>query len=388
MKKSVFLVIAVLFTLISCEKVELPQFDAFPQNGKDLISIEVNDGQSQLKSSNGDTIIVVSNKRLIFSYTVDPSITVVGQIWTFHDGTTSQEKMPSYPYNGYGMLPITLVVQTDDNQQFERIVYLDLYTRGNLQPIIFLGSDPAGANTWNVHVALYKNAFFPLHSSNYQIKGTVTPTPWGGSITIAAADTNYRLDNNSLHYVSGEFGDWVKGSFLISTGTHEMAVYKTKNSQEVWGQFKGSQFTTGSNYGLIKFFVEQDGSVSSEQGFTEVPGEGGDLGVNGVTRLSRDGDYVTVYLNQHQNFSNISPFFRKRLDNGLWGSNQNLESVAGFINWGKYVAHISTFPHIVRYGPEIGDPNVLNQKIAESVLWNNHYEALEITLAMIEQASK
>ncbi len=382
---AVLMTVVLIFPFQSCEKVPIPDFDQELEHlsGEGIINIKVSYAEDidPKAAAMYDTLMTEGNKVLSFAYT--STIPMTSQMWTFHDGTTSNSKIGSYLYWGFDIKPITLITFDGSGNSYETVAYVDLFPRGNGDPVIWVGSTSMGANVYKVDFAIYKNGI-DNRPGNYLVKGSVTSTPWAGSLTVAPVDTNYRLANNQLMApATGDVGHWIKVSVNVITGFHQMAVYKNISNTELWGNFKGSEYVA-ENVGLINFYVGANGTVSSQQTAENIPGEGGDTGSNPVVRLALSGNNVIVYLNNQENFTSINSFKRHLQGDETWSSPIALQAVTDAPYWGMFQAPLTSFPQKIRFGSNMSMPTSYNPNMANSLFWNSFYSYLDINPVIVK----
>jgi hypothetical protein len=391
MKKISFMFfIAIIIAMVGCEKIPQPEFINNPetphQDGRGILTININpDGALKSTSSAGDTVKVESNKMFIFSYT--STIPMVSQTWEFFDGSLSNEAIASYYYWGFNQKPVSLVTQDGDGNTYEISVMLDLYARYPGDPVIWLGSELVGSDKYKVSFAVYKNGI-TQETGPYRLFGSVTPDPWEDYIDTSPDDTNYRYNPQNhqlLPAISGDVGRWIKVvTHSVLPGDHTMTVLKTVGLEDIWGNFKGSEYVSDDDHSSILFNLSADGTVSSATGASQLPGAGGDTGSNAVIRIDIIDDDVIVYFNNNQHYSSINSWTRYLLPDQDWSNPLLLDAVPGFIFWAKYEDNIDNFPLAMEFGPQINQLDNLSENIEQSMFWDNFYNYLYINPLVID----
>lgn len=368
------LILAVIFS--SCEKLEY---------------VEPNDGDSSgitLKSSStatsveGDTISIEVQRTGVFkvAYTFTATTATV----TFADNSVIQLTGDGYfekkfTQVGFTWLKVTAI--DDLNQVHERTYQVKVVVLFN-DPVKFLSVTPVvGSNFFKVRIALTKNGMI-LGSYPYAYTGSVTNPLWS-TVYFAAADTNYRIENNVAYPMPvGQTGSWISTELTLLPGDYEMGVGKMVNNQLVWGEFMGSYFVSPSNTTMIHFTLLPNGTIAGNTSGLLMPGSIGDAGNSPVVRFSENSNGSwTMFLNNGADFSSLpGPFIKTLLSTELWGVPMAQSYVDGFDNWGQIL--ISTpIPETImfQFGSNIQAPDYINPNMSSSGYYDGRYGYLAVS---------
>ncbi|MBN2884615.1 hypothetical protein JXE04_01695 [Patescibacteria group bacterium] len=367
------LIMAIFFS--ACKKLEY------------TIPLSAEDSRIMLKSSSAATVdggTIYVQMRTMCAFSIETSLSVSAMQVKFEDG--------SYvvPNNGYfeknweetGLTWLTITILDQNNQAYSKTYYVKVVT--SLQePVVFIAVDPiVGTNFFSVRLALLKNGL-PLGSGAIAYTGSVTNPPWS-TVYFLAADTNYRLKDNTLIPATGsEVGDWLGLSMQLLPGDYQMGAGRMNNGSLIWGDFMGSDFVSLGNKTMIEFTLTADGKIISNAINSLLPGSIGDSGFNAVVRFSADenGNWI-LYVNNGESFSSLSaPFVKLLSDDGSWNNPVLQSPVTDFPNWGKITIPYP-IPDIIKYhfGSDVHAHDDVNVNMPYSKYWNSQTGVLETIL--------
>lgn len=376
-----------LFVFSACQKIEYVEPDENAANDG-VLKISVSGGPlgAGVKSANslGDTIVIEGGNVYTFSYT--SSVTMNSVLWTFgNNSTTSTAVMPTNKYErAFAISSVTLVGVDAGGVSHQAQIWLNNLPRAGGDPIIWAGKTLISAGVYREEFWLYKNGAY-MTPLDYKFKGNVTTPPWGPLVTIAPADTNYRMEGNQLYAMpAGENGHWVK--ILIDNPINfdaEVAplIRVTTSLGEQWANFKNSQFVNSSNFGLMHYHVDANGNVSTSGGGNPLmPGVGGDNYLR--FDVNQNGANVVIYQNNEAAFTSISPWIQFK-NNDSWATPVHASlAVAGFPNWSKYEIPVLDLPKRARFGSVMATPTP-NPNNLSSIFYDPIYKDLFIDITII-----
>jgi len=248
-------------------------------------------------------------------------------------------------------------------------------------PIKFMSVTPiSGSNYYSVVMACSKNGI-PFNGGDYRYTGSITVPIWQ-TTEIPVADTNYRIENNTLYAVpTGQVGSWICIRFNIVPGSYEMGVGKYKDGSLTWGSFYNSMFVPSSEPTLIKFSLSQTGVITSGATSSEMPGNIGDQGDGPVLRFEENENGTwNMYVNNNEPFSSLtSPFVKYLGNNEVWQSPILQSPVANYPNWGMVVL-ATPLPDDLRlqFGNNSNIPLNVNGTMSNSLYWDGRYDYLSV----------
>lgn len=390
--KNVFLAIMAIamIMLSSCQKQEFVEFDDLNPQDDGVLKIAVTGGPlgGGLKSSsaiNGDTINIEGGNT--YSFTYSSTLTITSVEWTFsnNNNVVSDKLASNYYARQFIVSSVTLVGMDNQGNYHQSILYLNCLPRVSGDPILFKGKTYLAPGLYRSEFWLYKNGAW-MENVPYKIKGNMTNPAWTVMLDIPIADTNYRMENNQLYPMpAGQTGHWIK-VFIdneVNSDVQAAPLIRISNTYgEQWASFKGSNWVTSDNYGMLKYHTDANGDVTpiNGGGGLTLPGIGGD---NYIRYALPGNNNVIIYQNNETSFSGCSPWIQFNY-NDAWATPMltSYQSV-GFPNWSQYELPIADLPKCARFGSHIqtGVPNPNN---SSCIYWNNVYGYLFLDLEVVE----
>lgn len=387
MKKHIFFLLAIMAVMFfsKCSKLELLDIDGIDAPNDGVLTILVSggpdDGLKSVSASNGDTINIEGGN--VYNFAYQSTIPMSQVQWTFsNNNTVSQDHLANNYYGrAFVISKVTLSGFDENGDPHMAELWLNNLPRVGGDPILYKGKTALGGNLYRHEFWMYKNGAY-VADTNYQLKGNMTSPPWTTVITIPAADTNYRMSGDVLYPMpSNQNGHWIKVQINGTTNSNVEAAPLIKNVPalgEQWASFKGSQFVSPDNYGMMKYYIDAQGDITPGGGpILTLPGQGGD----NVIRLSIIGSNVIIY--QYNGLSAPSPWIQFKTNDSWATPVLSSTPMSNYPGWSQYTKPISEFPVRVQFGSNMTTMTI-NPNISSSVYYDGVYGGLYLSLTGIE----
>lgn len=272
MKSLVFIFLAIVAMIsFSCTKVEYIGDTTAPIVQKVESPINFKVLGSMTTQIIGDTSVYIQRglQTTLEAFSSGP---VIKQwTWSFaDDNSTVDGQLVSRNFNSnllvsYTSPPVKTVIKitgTDVNgKKYERtrVLYIVWYV-GDFWGVQNIATEINTDKSFTITLACHKNGM-NYKGGQYAYTGSVTSSPWNGSVVIAPADTNYNVVNGKAIAAINSVGKYilVRLNFNLKLGTnsYSMGVGKIIGNNLIWGTFWGP-FIGSDNNTMIKFDIVLD----------------------------------------------------------------------------------------------------------------------------------
>jgi len=386
----------VLLTVVSCDKIDNPDFGQVPPPGDAQIELILPSDGTVKSFLFNDTIW--AEKGLPVNFKAEATgITITSWSWVFNGAAAISGDQVVYTFvSVVNPQSLHLVGFYGNNQQITKdYVIMVVEDISTLDPVELISCQDLGGGLYSVTFAISKaRTRWISGASAFFFTGNMTSPPWTAQL-IPVGDTSYNIatgpaPNYLPTLVIPPIGDngycYAIKNLNSIAGSYDLGTGKIKNNQQLWLDFTGSAWADPANPTLIKYTILPGGTVVPNIAPpAELPGNIGDEGENAVLRFELGNDGAMIYFHNSVDF-NGQQFVKFYNESNIANPPVLQTAVTGFSRWGKYYLPYNS-PVIqpggivaLKFGNQASSPNVYNANAHLSMYYDELFWFLRFGL--------